>query len=63
MKPWDNIELTDEEREQALIEAKKRRYFHEKNIDFWLAESMKAIEREEEDKRQRRLKRKKTDTV
>lgn len=35
MKPWDNIELTDEEREQALIEAKKRRYFHEKNKPYW----------------------------
>lgn len=59
MKPWDNIELTDEELQAAVTEGKKKKHFHEKHIDFWIAEEKKAIERHEEEKRIARDKRKK----
>lgn len=58
MKPWDNIELTDQEKEEALIEGRKRKYFREKNKPYWIAEEQAAIARHEEAKRIARDKRK-----
>jgi hypothetical protein len=46
MKPWDNIVLTDEEREAAIIEGKKRKYFHEKNKEYWEAQEKPKYVRE-----------------
>lgn len=36
MKPWDDIVLTEQEKEAAILEGKKRKYFHEKNKDYWV---------------------------
>lgn len=35
MKPWDDIVLTEEEKEAAIVEGKKRKYFFEKNREYW----------------------------
>lgn len=58
MKPWDNIELTEEEKAEALTEGRKRKYFHDKNKPYWIAEEQAAIARHEEAKRIARDKRK-----
>lgn len=41
MKPWDDIVLTEEEKEAAIVEGKKRKYFHGKHMDYW--ESQEGI--------------------
>lgn len=38
MKPWDDIVLTEEEKEAAIVEGKKRKYFHEKHKEYWQAQ-------------------------
>lgn len=38
MKPWDDIVLTEEEKEAAIVEGKKRKYFFEKSKDYWEAQ-------------------------
>lgn len=35
---YDNIELTTEEIEAALLEGRKKKYFHEKNKDYWVTQ-------------------------
>lgn len=35
MKPWDDIVLTEEEKEAAIVEGKKRKWFHERNKEYW----------------------------
>ena len=32
---YDAIELTEEELKAAILEGKKKKYFHEKNKDYW----------------------------
>ena len=35
VKPYEYVELTPEEIEAAILEGKKRKYFHEKSKDYW----------------------------
>lgn len=42
MKPWDDIVLTDEEKEAAIVEGKKRKWFHERNKEYWDAQVKKV---------------------
>lgn len=35
MKPWDDIVLTEEEKEAAIEEWKKRKWFHERSREYW----------------------------
>jgi len=35
MKPWDDIVLTEEEKEAAIVEGKKRKFFHDRNQEYW----------------------------
>jgi hypothetical protein len=32
---YESIELTEEEIKAAIYEGKKRKYFHERNKDYW----------------------------
>lgn len=34
---YDSVELTEEETKAAILEAKKKKYFHEKHKDYWEA--------------------------
>jgi hypothetical protein len=40
---YDHIELTPEEVEAALLEARKRKYFHEKNKSYWEEQEKKKV--------------------
>jgi hypothetical protein len=55
---YDHIELTPKEVEAALLEARKRKYFHEKNKSYWEEQEQNAVLRAEEEKIERRAKRK-----
>lgn len=35
---YDDIELTEDEIHAALLEAKKKKYFHEKHKEYWEAQ-------------------------
>ena len=35
MTGYDKIELTDEELKAAILEGKKKKYFHDKNKEHW----------------------------
>ena len=35
MKPWDDIVLTEQEKEAAILEGKKKKWFHERNKAYW----------------------------
>ena len=53
---YSNIILNDEETEAAIFEGKKRKYFLEKNKDYWIEQEKKGIENHEEEKRLNRIK-------
>lgn len=55
---YSHIQLTDEEIQAAITEGKKRKWFHERNVEHWIKEEQAAIARHEEDKRIAREKRK-----
>jgi hypothetical protein len=38
MKPYEKVELTEEEIKAAILEGKKKKYFHEKNKGYWEAQ-------------------------
>ena len=35
MSDYESIELTEEETKAAILEAKKKKYFHEKHREYW----------------------------
>jgi hypothetical protein len=35
MTIYDSIELTDQEKDAALLEARKKKYFHERHAAYW----------------------------
>lgn len=57
MKPWDDIILTEEEKEAAILEGKKRKWFHEKHKEYWTMVATIAEENYEADKLRARNKR------
>lgn len=34
--PFEAIELTDDEVKEAILEGKKKKYFHEKHSEYWI---------------------------
>ena len=56
---YDNIQLTQEELEAAILEGRKKKWFKEANQAYWQREEEKAIARKEEANRIEREKRKK----
>ena len=38
MTIYDSIELSESELAAAILEGKKKKYFHEKNKDYWLGQ-------------------------
>ena len=38
MTVYDSIELTEEEIAAAILEGKKRKYFHTKHAEYWAAQ-------------------------
>ena len=57
MSYYEHIQLTLEETIKAIEEGRRKKYFHEKNKDYWEQQEKQAIERAEEDKRIAKLKR------
>lgn len=51
---YDSIELTPEEIEQALIEARKKKFFHLRNADYWKDQIQNGIDANEEEKKSKR---------
>lgn len=51
VNPYDEIELTPEEVEAALLEARKRKYFHVKHLDYWKEQEKLAEEKHLEENR------------
>lgn len=43
---YDKIELTDDELKVAILEAKKKKFFHERSREHWEGQIKKAIENE-----------------
>jgi protein tyrosine phosphatase len=41
---YDVIELTEQEKEAAILEAKVRKYFREKNAQYWAEQNAKVLE-------------------
>jgi len=41
---YDSIELSEQEIKDALLEARKKKYFHEKNKDYWMAQEKEGAE-------------------
>lgn len=35
LRPYDSVELTPQEIEAALLEAKKKKWFHLRHADYW----------------------------
>lgn len=53
---YDEIELTPEEIENALLEGRKRKFFHLRNREYWQEQYRLADELHEEDNRRQREK-------
>lgn len=49
------IVLTPEEAAEAYYEGQKKRYFHEKNREYWARQAELAVEKHEEEKAQKRV--------
>lgn len=56
MSIYDSIELTETEIQEALLERKKKKYFHLKSKDYWIREEAKGVEKKEEENRLKREK-------
>jgi hypothetical protein len=56
MKYYEHIELSFEETVQAIEEARKKKYFHEKNKPYWQEKQRLAAEDQENEKISRRKK-------
>ena len=41
MSVYDNIELSEDELREAILEAKKKKFFHEKNKEYWEGQEVK----------------------
>lgn len=57
MKPWDDIVLTEEEKDAAIAEGKKKKYFYEKHKEHWIMAATIAEENYEAEKIRSRLRR------
>jgi hypothetical protein len=44
---YEKIELTEQEKEAAILEAKVRKYFREKNAKYWAEQEAKVLEDDE----------------
>jgi hypothetical protein len=50
MSFYDSIELTPEELQAAILEEKKRKYFKEKNKDYWQSQERPVKRRIKDEK-------------
>ena len=54
---YSQIPLTDEELSEAILDGKRKKFFHERNKEHWIQEELDALEREKQAKEEARRKR------
>lgn len=42
---YEKMNLTAEEKEEALLERKRKKYFHEKHLDYWTEQENKKVKK------------------